>query len=147
MRRTHGSQLLPGGRVICAAEARLAGHGQSAQGFTLVEVLVVLIIVALSVSLVAPSLINAYEGMKGAAEEQRLVSILDAVKMKSFLRQTAYSLHFEENRLTIKENDIITEFDYIIFPVTTIRFNANGFADVKILKYVIRDKEKELNVG
>lgn len=107
----------------------------------------VLIIVALGVSLVAPSLINAYEGIKAAAEEQRLNDILEAVTMKSFLRQTPYSLNFQGNRMTIEGSDVVTNFDYIVFSPTTIRFNGNGFADTKILKYVVREKEKELNVG
>jgi prepilin-type N-terminal cleavage/methylation domain-containing protein len=139
--------VVQGFRVIHSAKRTLAPRGHPARGFTLVEVLVVLMIAALGVSLVAPSLINAYEGIKAAAEEQRLADILEAVTMKSFLRQTPYSLHFEENNMTIEGSDVIANFDYIVFSPVTIRFNGNGFADSKILKYVVREKKKELHVG
>jgi hypothetical protein len=67
--------------------------------------------------------------------------------MKSFLRQAPYSLQFEENKMTIDGVDIVANFDYIVFSPATIRFNANGFTDTKILKYVLREEKRELNVG
>jgi prepilin-type N-terminal cleavage/methylation domain-containing protein len=114
-------------------------------GFTLVEVLIVLVIAGLGITLVAPSLINAYEEVKAAAEEQKMTDILDAVKMRSFFRQLSYSVVLAGNVLKIKDTDTSIDFQHITFPEQRITFNANGFADVGEVRYTKDGHEKTLS--
>jgi prepilin-type N-terminal cleavage/methylation domain-containing protein len=115
------------------------------KGFTLVEVLIVLLIAGLGISLVAPTLINAYEEIKAAAEEQRVIDILEAVKMRSFLRQVSYNVILRENLLKIKETETTVDFQHITFPDQSIIFDSNGFSDAREVKYSRDGREKSLN--
>lgn len=115
-------------------------------GFTLIELLVVMIIVGAGIGLVAPRLIGAYDGIKAAAEEQKLTDVVETVKMRSFLRQVSYAIEFEDNVLKIRNEEVRFEFEFISFPRATLTFNGNGFADSGTLRYVIRGEEKVLNV-
>lgn len=115
-------------------------------GFTLIELLVVMIIVGAGIGLVAPRLIGAYDGIKAAAEEQKLTDVVETVKMRSFLRQVSYAIEFEDNVLKIRNEEVRFEFEFISFPGATLTFNGNGFADSGTLRYVIRGEEKVLNV-
>jgi prepilin-type N-terminal cleavage/methylation domain-containing protein len=114
-------------------------------GFTLVEVLIVLIIAGLGISLVAPTLINAYEEVKAAAEEQKMTDIFNAVKMRAFFRQLSYNVILAGNGLKIKDTDTSIDFQHITFPEQSITFNANGFTDVGEIRYRKDGREKLLS--
>ena len=60
-------------------------------GFTLIELMVVMMIAGAAIGLVAPRLIGAYDKIRAAAEEQKLVDIIETVKMRSFIRQIPYN--------------------------------------------------------
>jgi prepilin-type N-terminal cleavage/methylation domain-containing protein len=121
-------------------------RARSSKGFTLIELLVVMIIAGAAIGLVAPRLISAYEGIKAAAEEQKLTDIVETVKMRSFLRQVPYTIEFEGNALKVRNEDVGLRFEFISFPPATIMFNGNGFADSDTLRYIIRGVEKVLDV-
>lgn len=116
------------------------------KGFTLIEVLVVLIIAAAGISLVAPPLAETYDKIKINAEEQRLLSLIEATGMRSFLRQTDMTIELEDNRFGFKDQDVRIEFEYLRFPKAAIRFNGNGFPDTATIKYYASGKEKTLDV-
>lgn len=117
------------------------------KGFTLVEVLIVLLIAGLGISLVAPTLINAYEEVKAAAEEQRVIDILEAVKMRSFLRQVSYNVILKENVLKIKDTETTVDFQHITFPDQSIIFDPNGFSDAREVGYRRDGREKSLTLA
>lgn len=116
-------------------------------GFTLIEILVVMMIAGACIGMTAPSLINAYNGIKASAEERKLTDFMETVKMRSFLRQISYTIEFENNILKIINGGTRVKFDYIDFPTADITFNANGFTDSDALRYIIRGEEKVLNVS
>lgn len=116
-------------------------------GFTLIELLVVLIIAGAGVSLVAPSLIGALEGIRAQAEEKKLADVVEAVRMRAFFRQVPYVIEFNENVLTVRNEKVRIEFEFIDFAQTTLTFNGNGFADSDALKYKLKGAEKALNVS
>ena len=116
-------------------------------GFTLIELLVVMIIAGAAIGLVAPRLISAYEGIKAAAEEQKLNDVVESVKMRSFLRQVSYAIEFEGNVLKVRDEEVRLEFEFISFPPATLTFNGNGFADSSRLMYIIRGEERVLDVS
>ena len=115
-------------------------------GFTLIEVLVVLIIAAAGIFLVAPPLAGTYDKIRTNAEEQRLLSLLETTGMRSFLRQTEMTIELEGNRFEFKDQDVRIEFDYLRFPKAAIRFNGNGFPDTTTIKYYASGREKTLDV-
>lgn len=116
------------------------------QGYTLIELLVVLIIVGLSVSLVVPALIKTTDKIRASAEEQKLADVVEAIMMRSFLRQTLSIVELNGRVLQIKKEQVMVKFEWIRFPDQTIIVNGNGFADQRKIKYIIWDKEKELRL-
>lgn len=116
-------------------------------GFTLVELLLVMIIVGAAAGLAAPVLFNTLDGIKARAEEQKLTETIQAVSLRSFIRQVAYVLEFKDNVVTVRNEPFRLEFEYIKFPPTALAFNGNGFSDSDTLRYIMRGKEKILNVS
>lgn len=115
-------------------------------GFTLVEILVVMVIAAAGISLVAPRLIGTYEKIRVYSEEQKLLDIIEAVSIRSFLRQVPQTITFKDKGLGLKNKDVKVEFEYIGFPEASITFNGNGFPDTHALRYLVQGREKVLNV-
>lgn len=116
------------------------------KGFTLIELLVVLIIAAAGISLVAPPLAGTYDKIRINAEEQRLLSLIQATEMRSFLRQTDITIELEDNRFGFKDQDVRIEFEHLRFPKATVRFNGNGFPDTTTITYYASGREKTLDV-
>jgi prepilin-type N-terminal cleavage/methylation domain len=114
----------------------------SSKGFTLIEVLVVLIIAGAATSLVAPNLFNAYEGIKASAEEQKMFDVIETVKMRAFLRKLPYTVTFVDNILRVKDEKVRVEFDFIQFTGCSIIFNRNGFPDIREIKYLIMGENR-----
>jgi len=115
-------------------------------GFTMIELLVVLIIVSLTASLVGPSMFHRYEKIKARDEEQRLFLLLDAVGMQAFLSQTARTIDCRENQISLVEQKETVDFTYLTFPATSVYFNANGFAESPALAYRIGEEEKSVSL-
>ena len=105
-----------------------------------------IMIIGACTGMVAPKLIGAYDGIKAAAEEQKLTDIIESIKMRSFLRQTEYAIELKNNVLNLKDKEVRLEFNFISFPDATIMFNGNGFPDSRTLKYFLRGKKKGLNI-
>jgi prepilin-type N-terminal cleavage/methylation domain-containing protein len=116
-------------------------------GFTLIELLLVMIIIGAATGLAAPLLVNTLDSIKAQAEEQKLTETVEAVSLRAFMRQVSYIVEFRDNVVTVRNEQFRLEFEYIDFPPTTLKFNANGFTDSDTLRYIIRGKEKFLNVS
>lgn len=119
---------------------RLSGQ----KGFSLLELLTVMIIVGISSSLVAPNMFASYEKIKSYAEEKKLAALITSVRYRAFFRQVPQVVHCAENVLSLNENEFRFEFNYLNFPETSITFNGHGFADQSVLVYQIRDQMSEL---
>ena len=118
----------------------------SDSGFTFIEILVVLIITTALLSLVTPNLFHSYDKIKASTEEQRLIDLIENIKMKAFLRKVSYTLVFNDNVLYVKNHKLRVSFQFIQFPSCSLVFNRNGFSNVNILKYVALGKQKNLDV-
>ena len=116
-------------------------------GFTLVELMVVMMIAGAAIGLVAPKLIGAYDKIRAAAEEQKLIDIIETVKMRSFIRQIPYTIEFADNGLKVGDENNEISFAFIRFQPAAITFNGNGFPDADGLKYSVRGVEKVLHVS
>jgi len=117
-------------------------------GFTLIELMVVLIIVSLLASLVGPVIFKRIEKVKISAEEKKLESIFESAKIISFTRKAPLFIKLENNVLIVM-NDVMkemdaTEFKFIAFENSLVHFNANGFSETKKIKYMCDHGEKNL---
>ena len=119
-------------------------------GFTLIELMVVLIIISLLASLVAPAIFKRIEKAEISAEEKKLASIFESAKIISFARRTPVVIKLENNILTImntaREPKSSTGFQFFLFEKDLVRYNANGFCDQKDIKYICDNRERILSL-
>lgn len=116
------------------------------KGFTLIEILVVLIILGLVTSLIGPRLFSAYEGIQVSAEEKEMEEIIERIKIISFLRQASFTVRLEDQTLSVMNSDIAVEFHHLRFPVDSLNFNRNGFTDKSKIRYLVEGKERFMYV-
>lgn len=116
-------------------------------GFTLIELMVVLIIISLSAALVSPRVMEIYEKIMLRAEEQKLGDCIEVVKNRSFIRQVPLTMVFKDNGLTIEGEPATIKFEMMIFSPLVVTFNGNGFSDTEKIPYQALDTEKLFDVS
>jgi len=87
----------------------------SSQGFTLVELIGVLAILAILASFITPNVINQLRGARRDAEDQQLVNIAQGIEL--FIRQTR----------SFPANLAVLSPDYVPVSSGQLNNNANGF--------------------
>ncbi|MCK5097677.1 MAG: prepilin-type N-terminal cleavage/methylation domain-containing protein [Desulfobacteraceae bacterium] len=116
-------------------------------GFTLIEIIVVLVLVSLIASMVGPQLFNRIEKMKVSVEKKKFESIFDTAKDTSFCRGTEIFIKLKNNTLTVLDfnKEIIqqTNFKFLKFTPFIVSFNANGFPDMEKIEYLC-DQRNEI---
>ena len=100
-------------------------------GFTLIEMLIVLVIIALVTALVAPNLLNTYEKQKVTQEIKQLNTVLIYAAKKSIEWQ-GLNGNVLDNQITLKNvlipSKVITyKFDYLKFEEMQFFYNQRGF--------------------
>ena len=120
---------------------------QSTSGFTLIELMVVLMIIGLSAALVSPRVIEIYDKIMLHAEEQKLRDCFAVVKNRAFIRQVPLTMVFKENGVTIEGEPAPVLFDIVVFPPQALTFNGNGFSDTEKISYQAMGAEKLFNVS
>lgn len=117
-------------------------------GFTLIEIIVVLVLVSLIASMVGPQLINRIEKIKVSAEKKKFESIFDTAKDTSFCRGSEIFIKLKNNTLTVLDfnKDIIqqTNFKFLEFTPFIVSFNANGFPDKEKIEYLCDQRNETI---
>ncbi len=106
------------------------------RGFTLVEVLVVLMVVMLGVSIVTPDLFRIYERVEAQSEEKMVREILKNIGLTAFASQTPQKVSMSGNELAVMSEQVLAPkknswaFKRLTFTGSTeIHFNRQGFPD------------------
>jgi prepilin-type N-terminal cleavage/methylation domain-containing protein len=116
-------------------------------GFTLLELMVVLIIIGLSASLVSPRVIGIYDKAVLHAEEQKLHDCIALVKNRSFIRQVPLKMVFKDDGVTIEGEAATIKFQMMTFSPLVVTFNGNGFTNTGKIPYLALGTEKVLDVS
>ncbi len=119
----------------------------SSSGFTLIELMVVLMIIGLSAALVSPRVMKLYDKIMLHAEEQKLRECFAVVKNRAFIRQVPLTMVFKENGVTIEGEAATVRFKIMTFAPVVVTFNGNGFSDTEKIAYRALGAEKLLNVS
>jgi prepilin-type N-terminal cleavage/methylation domain-containing protein len=120
---------------------------QSRSGFTLIELMVVLMIIGLSVALVSPRVLDLYDKVMLHAEEQKLRECFAVVKNRAFIRQVSLTMAFKEKAVTIQGESSPVRFDIMTFAPVVVTFNGNGFSDTEKISYQALGAEKLIDVS
>jgi prepilin-type N-terminal cleavage/methylation domain-containing protein len=117
------------------------------KGFTLIEILIVMLILGFVISLIGPRLFILYKAIQVSAEEKRVEEIIERVKMVSFLRQVSHTIRLDGQTITVMNNDIKLKLRHLYFPSKFLTFNRNGFSDISKIRYLVGKKERFMHVS
>lgn len=118
------------------------------RGFTLIELLIVMTLIGLGLSVVAPLGMTQLEKSRAFDEAMQLEQFCQSVSNKAYLSGQQLSITVENNRLILAYTDATElaqlDFRYLSFPRQQITFNQHGFADAAALQYWLRGAERQL---
>lgn len=115
------------------------------QGFTLLELLVVMTLIGFMAGVAVPRMFLAAESVSAAAEEHALADMVKEVKFYAYLRHAPQLLIFEGRYIFRDEGrSTAAEFTHLRFPNQRITWNTNGFSEKRRLEYTLRDQTKTL---
>ena len=102
------------------------------RGFTLIELIIVLSIVSLLLSVVAPISIKAVDKTEAKTELLNTTKWIKNIGFQAFIKQQSYSLELYGNTLNlykIPSNELVKtkELASLSFTQQRVDFNANGF--------------------
>ena len=102
------------------------------KGFTLIELIIVLSIVSLLLSVVAPISIKAVDKTEAKTELLSTTKWIKNIGFQSFIEQQSYMLELNGNTLSLYKkpsNDLvkIKQLESLSFTQQWVNFNANGF--------------------
>jgi prepilin-type N-terminal cleavage/methylation domain-containing protein len=110
-------------------------------GFTLIELMVVLAIMSIAFAIIGPNIMKTYDKVKGKSEVVELLDILNNISYKAFINGRPVrinlvnqSIHYQyiDNSKVIEKN-----FNYLTFPVQSFNISRAGFLEQEtiIVKY------------
>lgn len=104
------------------------------QGFTLIELMIVVAIMGIGLSLVGPNLFKAYQSVQYQTDIKGLHLLLQQVSYKSFINDRAVLLRFNGSTLSYGYDDtegklFRIDYEHIRFPEQVVRFSETGFAN------------------
>jgi prepilin-type N-terminal cleavage/methylation domain-containing protein len=119
-------------------------------GFTLIEVLLVFVLLALVTALVVPLGVAQVEKARAQAEWLEFARLVDRIGMDAFLRSETVSIDAAGTELRWRgeaEAGSRRTFDYLFFePAQQVRINPNGIADREEIVALVRDQRRTLSL-
>ena len=115
-------------------------------GFTMVEILVVLVIAGIAFALVGPEIFHVTERILVKNEEKKVQLILENISMRAYIRATPHIIKLAGGRLSVAKEKISLQFKHLSFPETEIVYNANGFSYAKTMKYHVHGRAREITI-
>lgn len=120
------------------------------KGFTLIELMVVMAIIAVAYSLVGPNLFDAYKKMQGQAELREFKNTLNKISYQSFMnaREMQILLNGQSVKLSYVDDpkSILLTMEHIRFPQQQIIFSSAGFTNTNSVKVLINQQASELSL-
>lgn len=133
---------------------------RNSKGFTLLELLIVIVLMSFSVSLVGPSLFNQIEKSKINAEINQMEAQLHLIQQRTFLSRHPLVLSFsgkemhlfelgdepDEGMTIDAEVSTLAEYsyDYLFFKPVTIIYNQYGQPSDAYLEASVEQKEYQV---
>ena len=132
------------------------------EGYTLVELLMVMAIVIVLISLVSPPILSTYSKTRVKGEERMLEEVFKAISMKAFLRQEPFRIRVEGHTLEAQQQTwreeflsstkaspekLRIKFDYVEFDPLVVNVDGNGFPDVEEVTYSADGQKRKLKLS
>lgn len=96
-------------------------------GFTLIELMIVLVIMALSLSLILPLSMRQIDQAKERSERELVVLLLDKARRDSYFNSTPQQLTFTGRRMVgYWPEEKVYDFEFVAFSDATVQVEASG---------------------
>jgi prepilin-type N-terminal cleavage/methylation domain-containing protein len=105
------------------------------KGFTLIEMLIVVAIIAILFSTIAPISINMYKSYMASQSAEKILILLSKIRRHSFLYSVEYNIHCKKGHLFINDKEIALKDKVTCKTQKPIIFYNNGTSsggDMKI---------------
>ena len=113
------------------------------RGFTLIELMVVLVIVAAVAGLVAPSFHHSVEKMRARSEMKAVATLLDKAKTLAFCRKSTLTVQVEGAVLTVEDEEKTLStrktFEWLRFDPAVVVINRNGFPNTHEIRCTVQE--------
>ena len=123
---------------------------RTTQAFTLIEVLVVMLLVSMLITLVAPLGIEQVERARAQSEWLELDRQMSRLSLNAFLRGDFVTVHAAGKRLNWESQGGrrgAVEFEQLFFtPEQHVTINPNGIADRAEIEVLQRDRPRSLAI-
>lgn len=123
---------------------------REARGFTLVEILLVLVLGATLVGLVVPLGVAQVDKARAQSEWLTLEREIRGLAMQAFVRSDYLTLRATGKELSWRSgrgDSGALSFEQLTFsPEQTITFNPNGIADVPSIEVLQRERKRRLDI-
>ncbi|TMO67098.1 hypothetical protein CWC18_01435 [Pseudoalteromonas aurantia] len=121
------------------------------KGYTLIELMIVLSLIALTLSVIGPFSIQSIERASAKSEMLELKQQIKNIGNKAFLHGQAYKLVTKRHSVVLSKlngNVVWTqEFKYLSFTPLVITFNTQGYAIPGIFTVNFKNTTKRLNLN
>ena len=120
---------------------------QASNGFTLLELLVILAIIGLLASLVAPDSLATLTRSQRYVELRKLETLLGYAAERAFIQAKPTFFALEGQQVTVftqDETGYTAEFELLHFPPQQIAFTATGYVNKPTLSYSISNNTAQL---
>lgn len=96
-------------------------------GFTLIELMIVLVIMALSLSLILPLSMRQIDQAKERSERELVVLLLEKARRDSYFNSTPQQLTFSGKQVIFNwPSETIYDLEFVAFAETTVQVEASG---------------------
>ena len=109
------------------------------RGFTLIELLLVMSLIGLATSLVAPRLFSAYRKIQMQSEVKQVLSLLNAISYSAFIRNRRIEVTLNKESVCVAGKSLL-RLEHITFPETELTFIRSGLCDHDKIEYQAGDE-------
>lgn len=133
--------------MMSVSKTTLPSHKRN--GFSLIELIVVIVIMALATAVVAPSLLKQYDSMKKNQELLQLDAYFNFSSQKAFYSKDSIRIEMADNQLVLYADGYepsIKTFNTLEFEPQTVNYNRDGSPKPSQVKVTILGNEYDVEL-
>ncbi|MFC4656857.1 Tfp pilus assembly protein FimT/FimU [Rheinheimera marina] len=123
---------------------------KSSRGFTLIELMIVIMLLGLVMSLVGPLTMQQVDSARARSEQESLQRWLRQQSFEAYTRQQAVQLSFDGKGVYAYDADgrriLLKQFSYLFFTPQHVELNVNGFPEPVRLQLTRLEQQQDLDL-